>query len=47
MASNYNRFCRPAMVTVYGGTADIIVERERLDDLIRQDRVPERLRRGG
>jgi hypothetical protein len=35
------------MVTVYGGTADIIVERERLDDLIRQDRVPERLRRGG
>jgi len=47
MASNYNRFCRPAMVTVFEGTAEIIVEREQLDDLIRQDRVPERLRRAG
>ena len=46
MASNYNRFCRPAMVTVYEGTAEIIVEREQLDDLVRQDRVPERLRSG-
>jgi diaminopimelate decarboxylase len=44
MASNYNRFCRPAMVTVYDGTAEIIVEREELDDLIRHDRVPPRLR---
>lgn len=44
MASNYNRFCRPAMVTVHDGTAEIIVEREELDDLIRHDRVPPRLR---
>jgi diaminopimelate decarboxylase len=44
MASNYNRFCRPAMVTVFDGQAEIIVEREELDDLIRHDRVPPRLR---
>jgi diaminopimelate decarboxylase len=44
MASNYNRFCRPAMVTVCDGTADVIVERESLDDLVRHDRVPPRLR---
>ncbi|MGQ9732522.1 MAG: diaminopimelate decarboxylase [Candidatus Zipacnadales bacterium] len=44
MASNYNRFCRPAMVAVLDGQADIIVEREQLEDLIRHDRVPERLR---
>jgi len=44
MASNYNRFCRPAMVTVLEGKAEVIVEREGLEDLIRQDRIPERLR---
>jgi len=44
MASNYNRFCRPAMVTVYEGKAEVIVERETLEDVIRQDRAPERLR---
>ncbi len=44
MASNYNRFCRPAMVTVHDVRAEVIVERETLEDLIRQDRVPERLR---
>lgn len=46
MASNYNRFCRPAMVTAYQGTAEIVVEREELEDLIRHDRIPERLRQG-
>ena len=43
MASNYNRFPRPAMVLVYDGQADLIVSRESLDDLVRQDRIPERL----
>jgi diaminopimelate decarboxylase len=44
MASNYNRFCRPAMVTVYERAAEVIVEREQLDDLIEHDRLPARLR---
>jgi len=44
MASNYNRFPRPAMVLVRDGQADVIVRRESLDDLVRQDVVPERLR---
>jgi diaminopimelate decarboxylase len=43
MASNYNRFPRPAAVLVSEGRADIIVARETLDDLIGQDRIPERL----
>lgn len=43
MASNYNRLPRPAVVLVNGGTADIIVARETLHDLIRKDRIPERL----
>ncbi len=44
MASNYNRFCRPAMVTTLDGNAEVIVEREDLDDLIRHDVVSERLK---
>ena len=44
MASNYNRFTRPAVVLVNDGHADIIVERETLDDVISHDRIPERLR---
>ncbi len=44
MASNYNRFLRPAMVLVRDGQADVIVRRESLDDLVRQDVIPERLR---
>lgn len=44
MASNYNRFCRPAMVLVADGQADLIVKREELDDLLRQDVIPERLK---
>lgn len=44
MASNYNRFTRPAMVLVADGRADLIVKREALSDLIRQDLVPDRLK---
>jgi diaminopimelate decarboxylase len=44
MASNYNRFRRPAVVLVGDGKADIIVQRETLDDVIAQDAVPGRLR---
>ncbi len=43
MASNYNRLPRPAMVLVSDGRADLIVERESLQDLVRMDRVPPRL----
>jgi diaminopimelate decarboxylase len=43
MASNYNRFPRPAVVLVSGGSADLIVARETLDDLVRSDRMPARL----
>jgi diaminopimelate decarboxylase len=43
MSSNYNRFIRPAMVLVNEGKADLIVEREILDDLVRHDRLPDRL----
>lgn len=42
MASNYNRFTRPAVVFVRNGEADLVYERETLDDVIRQDRLPAR-----
>ncbi|MGH2403755.1 MAG: diaminopimelate decarboxylase [bacterium] len=38
MAGNYNRFPRPAMVFVRDGSAQVAVERETLDDLVRHDR---------
>lgn len=44
MASNYNRLPRPAAVLVRGGEASIILQRETYQDLIRQDRLPEKLR---
>lgn len=44
MASNYNRFPRPAMVLVHDGQADLITAREQLPDLLRQDVLPERLK---
>jgi diaminopimelate decarboxylase len=44
MASNYNRFPRPAMVLVNEGRADLIVRRETYDDLLRCDLIPDRLR---
>lgn len=43
MASNYNRTARPACVLVMDGKAEIIVERETNEDLLRKDRIPERL----
>ncbi len=44
MASNYNRFLRPAVVFVNEGKADLVVRRESLDDLVKNESVPERLR---
>lgn len=44
MASNYNRFTRPAVVLVRDGQADLIVRRETLDDIVKCDVVPDRLR---
>jgi diaminopimelate decarboxylase len=43
MASNYNRLPRPAAVLVKEGEANLILERETYADLLRQDRLPERL----
>jgi diaminopimelate decarboxylase len=43
MASNYNRLPRPAAVLVNGGDAALILQRESYQDLIRQDRLPDRL----
>lgn len=44
MASNYNRFTRPAVVFVADGRADLVARRETLDDVVRLDVLPERLR---
>lgn len=43
MASNYNRFPRPAMVLVQNGQADLIVRRETVEEMISHDVMPERL----
>lgn len=43
MASNYNRFQKPAVVLVNNSQSDIIVYRESLDDLISHDVIPKRL----
>lgn len=43
MASNYNRFRRPAVVLVNDGQADLLVRRESYEDLVRQDEIPDRL----
>jgi diaminopimelate decarboxylase len=43
MASNYNRFTKPACVFVQDGQADLVSRRETLDDVIRLDAIPERL----
>ncbi len=47
MASNYNRFRRPAMVLVMDGQADLIYERETLEDLVLHDVMPGRLSEDG
>ena len=44
MSMNYNRIPRPAMVLVGNGQADLILQRETYDDLIRNDIIPVRLR---
>jgi diaminopimelate decarboxylase len=44
MSSNYNRFRRPAMVLVADGQADLIYQRDTLDDLVAHDVIPDRLR---
>jgi diaminopimelate decarboxylase len=41
MASNYNRLPRPAAVFVRDGKARLIIRRETLDDLLRQDVPPD------
>jgi diaminopimelate decarboxylase len=43
MASNYNRIPRPATVLVNNGEANTILQRETYQDLLRQDRLPQRL----
>jgi len=45
MASNYNRLPRPAAVLVSQGDANLILQRETNADLLRQDRLPERLKK--
>jgi diaminopimelate decarboxylase len=44
MSSNYNRIPRPAAILVRDGEANIILQRETYQDLVRQDCLPERLR---
>lgn len=44
MASNYNRLPKPACVFVSDGKADLVSRRETLDDLIRLDIIPDRLK---
>lgn len=43
MSSNYNRIPRPAAVLVHEGQANLILQRETYQDLIRQDFIPDRL----
>lgn len=43
MASNYNRLCRPAVVLVRDGRADLIVRRQTPEDLLAGDEIPDRL----
>ena len=45
MSSNYNRLPRPAAVLVGNGEASLILQRESYQDLIRQDCLPERLKK--
>jgi diaminopimelate decarboxylase len=42
MASNYNRIRRPAVVFVQNGQADVVVARESLEDIVRNDVIPTR-----
>ncbi|MFY0542996.1 diaminopimelate decarboxylase, partial [Brevibacillus sp. H7] len=42
MSNNYNRIARPAVVFVKNGEAELVVKRESLADVIRQDLLPAR-----
>lgn len=44
MASNYNRFTRPAVVFVADGKADLVARRETLEDIVKCDVLPERFK---
>ncbi len=44
MSNNYNRLLRPAVVFVKDGRADLVVKRETLQDIVRNDVVPERFK---
>ena len=43
MASNYNKVEKPQMVLVNNSQSDIIVYRERLDELVMTENIPDRL----
>ncbi|MBC7326530.1 diaminopimelate decarboxylase [bacterium] len=45
MASNYNRFPRPAAVLVRNGKAELLVKRETYEDLLRFDVIPSHLQK--
>jgi len=45
MASNYNRIRRPAVVFVKDGQADLVVQRESLDNIVCNDVIPARLQK--
>ena len=40
MASNYNRATKPTMVLVRNGEANVIIQGESLEDLVRHDKLP-------
>lgn len=40
MASNYNRFRRPAVILLKGDQSAVLVERESFEDLVKNDRIP-------
>ena len=40
MASNYNRYCKPAMVLVGAGRSAVLVQRESLDAIVAHDQFP-------
>ena len=42
MASNYNKVLKPAVLLLQDGEADVIVERETFEDLLRHDVIPSR-----
>lgn len=42
MSNNYNRIARPAVVFVKDGKAELVVKRETLEDIIKNDLLPKR-----